>query len=154
MKTFFVALLLGIFIGSAITAYFNSPESFRGMLALEKTDAPKPSEKMETLKEAAKDTLEGGKEKAARLAENVKEKGQDAIESSVDLKIAIAIRGKFKLDQEIESDPIRIDVKDGLVTLSGTVPDYDMARRAIEKAAEAEGVKGVESNLEVAKEGG
>ncbi len=147
MKVFFAGLLLGIFIGCVVTAYFNSPESFQGLIAPKTEDSKNSSEKLENLKESAKETLESGKEKAAKLAENVKEKSQEALESGKDLKIAVAIRSKFKLDKDIDSEAIRIEVDDGMVKLSGSVPTYEMASQAIEKAAEADGVKGVESEL-------
>ena len=68
MKTFFTALILGIFIGAMITAYYNEPESFKSALSLSDRDssiAGNSESPMEELVNKAADSTE-------KVAENLK----------------------------------------------------------------------------------
>ena len=51
----------------------------------------------------------------------------------------------------IHRHPIRIDAKDGAVTLEGEVADIAAKKLALEAAAKADGVKGVVDRLRVAR---
>lgn len=52
-------------------------------------------------------------------------------------------------DTWIDADAITVDVKDGIVTLRGTLPSYDEIRYANDDAWDVEGVVGVHSELDV-----
>ncbi|HET9986373.1 MAG TPA: BON domain-containing protein, partial [Longimicrobiales bacterium] len=55
-------------------------------------------------------------------------------------------------DTWVDADAIEITVRDGVVTLSGTLPSYDEIRFAVDDAWDVDGVRGVRSEMEVAGE--
>lgn len=159
MKTFFVALILGIFIGVMITAGINSPEAFKSLFpsssesADEKStekDVPKPETPKAKLEEPAeekeKTTL---KDKANEGAKAVAEKSKEIFDSTKDLGIGTTIRGKFKLDKSIDPSRIKIDVENGSVTLSGEVSSRAEEHKARDIALDTRGVKDVSSKLTI-----
>jgi hypothetical protein len=52
-------------------------------------------------------------------------------------------------DTWIDADAITVEVRDGIVTLRGTLPSYDEIRYANDDAWDVEGVLGVHSELDV-----
>lgn len=52
-------------------------------------------------------------------------------------------------DTWIDADAIQVEVRDGVVTLRGALPDYDEVRYATDDAWDVEGVLGVRSELTV-----
>ena len=161
MKTFFVALILGIFIGAMITAYYNSPEAFQSLIpsqsetvekAPKSKDEPKQEEDGESNEAADNDEKATLKEKASDGAKAIAEKSKDIIESTKDLGIKTAIRGKLKLDKEVDPSRIEIRIQDGSVTLLGEVSTREEARKARDIALDTRGVKDVSSKLKIVPE--
>jgi len=66
-----------------------------------------------------------------------------------DMEIRFRVRRNLLADRWLEAGSIRVDVEDGVVTLSGEVGDYLEARYAWDDAWESSGVRGVVSRLEV-----
>ncbi len=239
MKTFFLALILGIFVGSIMTNYFANPQAYQnlkeakaklfapigseesettepsssepesarfdvgsGELDSENTPeavppttslpdpqtespaaeekpipeatteaetatpivpleekAPEPKPEEENVKTSKTDQLiEEGTQKAEEIVETVAEKAKEVareaqpmIENGIDLTIAAGIRAQYKLERRIDSDAIKISVKDNIVTLSGTVDSEETKRLAIEIAVFTKGVNGVEETLSIAE---
>ena len=162
MKTFFIALILGIFIGASITAYYNSPESFESLFSSksnsegshEQTDRGELARKA---KESAESVAEDLKEGAKTLMENTKEergelleKGKELVDSAKDAGIKTAIAGKFKVDSSIDASRIKIAVENGSVTLSGEISSRAEERKARDIALDTRYVKDVRSELEIA----
>jgi len=163
MKTFFIALILGIFIGASITAYYNSPDSFDDMLS---SITGRPSSSGES--KPKEDVAEKAKESADKLAENIKEgtenllestkdereeiaeKGKEILDSAKDAGIKTAIAAKLKLDSSIDASRIEIKVENGSVVLSGEISSRAEERKARDIALDTRYVKDVKSNLEIA----
>jgi len=55
-------------------------------------------------------------------------------------------------DTWVDADRIEVEVKDGVVTLRGTLPSYEEVRYAVDDAWEVQGVRGVRSELRVDSE--
>lgn len=66
-----------------------------------------------------------------------------------DAQIVTKIKGEFALDKDISAMAIDVDSKDGMVTLSGTVPNSEAKVRADEIAKSMKDVKSVNNQLEV-----
>jgi len=163
MKTFFTALILGIFIGAMITAYYNDPESFKSALTLSyrdssiadnsespmeelKNKAAESTEKVaENLKEGAQSLLENTREEREEIAE----KGKKIIESAKDTGIKAAISGRLKLDSSIDATRIEIQVINGSVTLTGEVSSREEERKARDIALDNRYVKDFRSELKI-----
>ncbi len=158
MKTFFVALIMGIFIGAMITAYYNSPEAFQSLIpsSSERDDRPKVEAPEKEAPQADDSSNEGEKpslkEKASDGARAIAEKSKDIIESTKDLSVKTAIRGKLKLDKAVDPSRIEIRIQDGSVTLLGEVSTREEARKARDIALDTRGVKDVSSKLKVVPE--
>lgn len=79
--------------------------------------------------------------------------GRDALESDNyvldDDVVLAAVRQSLANDNFIDSDQIRVEVSDGVVTLTGEVEDYLEARYAWDDAWDAAGVAGVIVRLDV-----
>jgi hypothetical protein len=52
-------------------------------------------------------------------------------------------------DTWVDAEAIRVEVKEGIVTLSGELPSYDEIRYATDDAWDVDGVRGVRSELKV-----
>jgi osmotically-inducible protein OsmY len=164
MKTFFTALLLGVFIGAMITAYYNDPESFKSALSLpdRESDSASYSESpMKELKDKAAESTgkvadrlkEGANtliENAREEREEIAEKGKEIIDSAKDAGIKAAISGRLKLDSSIDAARIEIEVVDGSVVLSGEVSSRAEERKARDIALDTRYVKDVRSELKTA----
>jgi osmotically-inducible protein OsmY len=70
---------------------------------------------------------------------------------SGDDKIAKAVKDKFAADAKLKSEPIEVAVKDGRVTLNGTVSDDSVRAKADELAREVPDVFGVDAEKLVTK---
>lgn len=66
-----------------------------------------------------------------------------------DAQIVTKVKGKFAADDEIKALSIDVDAKDGMVTLSGTVPSEKAKERASDLVRNTEDVKGLENKLTV-----
>jgi osmotically-inducible protein OsmY len=68
-------------------------------------------------------------------------------ENVVDENIAEDIIGAISRNHNVDVDDINVKVKDGKVTLSGTVPNWAAASSAYESALYTGGVKEIENNI-------
>jgi hyperosmotically inducible periplasmic protein len=84
--------------------------------------------------------------KAAKETKNAAAKTGEAI---TDGWISTRIKGNFAGEQALKGSDIKVNVKDHLVTLTGTVPDATAHARALTIAKEVEGVHRVVDNLKV-----
>lgn len=166
MKTFFIAFLLGIFVGVLAMGYFAKPGAYKGALPNSWTreqneQKPEPESRPSkeaddesaaaSLREKAGEAYDGAKEMANEWSEKAKTTGQAALEASKETGIGVKIRAKFKLDDDLRGAAIDISVEDGRVTLVGQVPSREVEQKAISKAIETGGVKEVVSRLEIAE---
>jgi hyperosmotically inducible protein len=84
--------------------------------------------------------------KAAKETKNAAAKTGEAI---TDGWISTRIKGNFAGEQALKGSDIKVNVKDHLVTLTGTVPDATAHGRALTIAKEVEGVDRVVDNLKI-----
>lgn len=68
--------------------------------------------------------------------------------SRADAEIAAAVRSGLYRDAALAPYAIRVEVRQGVVVLSGRVPDQALAARAASIAAAVAGVRRVESRLD------
>jgi osmotically-inducible protein OsmY len=84
--------------------------------------------------------------KAAKETKNAAAKTGEAI---TDTWISTRIKGNFAGEQALKGSDIKVNVKDHLVTLTGTVPDETAHARALTIAKEVEGVQRVVDSLKI-----
>lgn len=70
-------------------------------------------------------------------------------EDIIDQQIAEDIMRTIDAKANVEADDINVTVKDGVVTLTGTVPSWTARRSAFDAALYTTGVVGVENRLTV-----
>ena len=75
---------------------------------------------------------------------------KDNVEKIGDNNIDSALVDIFALDNTIKANSIEISSRDGIVTLSGSVPDILSQKRAVKVAEALRGVRAVVNNIEVA----
>ena len=104
--------------------------------------------------DATKDAAERGAEATKGVAEDAVDKVGSAAERTgeviTDAAVTTAVKSKFLADSSTPGLKIDVDTKDGVVTLSGTVPTRAEADRAASLARDTSGVKRVVNNLKVA----
>jgi hyperosmotically inducible protein len=82
------------------------------------------------------------KDGAARAAQRVDEGLSDAA-------LTTKIKAKIALDDTLKKTDVSVHTKDGVVTLSGTVPSAAMQTRVLQLAHETAGVKSVANEIKI-----
>ena len=101
-------------------------------------------------KDAANDVADASK-KGARATKNAVSKTGEVI---TDEWIVTRIRTNIANDEALTGNDIKVDVKNNVVTLSGTAPTPAARTKALAVAKEVEGVKRVVNNVKVAPKAG
>ena len=70
-----------------------------------------------------------------------------------DTSITSKVRSQIQADAKLKPMNIKVDTKDGVVTLSGTVSSQDMKEQAHQIAASTPGVANVVDNISVKNAG-
>lgn len=94
---------------------------------------------------------EAAREGAQKTREGA-DKTQDAMPDMGDAGITAKVKTKFLGDTGVSGLKIDVDTKNGVVTLTGTVPTAAEKRRAMELAKATDGVKSVVDRLKVGKD--
>lgn len=79
------------------------------------------------------------------------DKAKEAMPDLGDAAITTKVKSKFLGDTDVPGLKIDVDTKDGVVTLTGTVPTKAEKQRAVELAKATDGVKSVVDNIKVGK---
>lgn len=77
--------------------------------------------------------------------------GRSYAESRADNLISAAVNSALVRDREVPAMDIQVSTHDGVVTLSGSVPSEEVARRASRIAAGLPEVERVENRLRIAR---
>src|SRR5262245_32225090 len=95
----------------------------------------------------------GVDDRAQAGASGVVDRAGDAIKEGgailTDAAITAAVKGKFLADPEVSAWKINVDTKDGVVTLTGTLPASAERQRAMALARDTTGVRSVVDQLKV-----
>jgi hyperosmotically inducible protein len=91
-----------------------------------------------------KSTAKEGAEKAAAAARDA---GRDAAPVINDATLTAKVKTALLADGAVSGMSIDVDTKDGVVTLSGQLPDAGQAARAVDIARKIDGVKSVQNRL-------
>lgn len=71
-----------------------------------------------------------------------------------DREVEQDVKDALFYDTWVDADAITVEVRDGVVTLRGSLPSFDEIRYANDDAWDVDGVLGVHSELEVREQGG
>lgn len=71
-----------------------------------------------------------------------------------DERIGEEVNERLMWHGEVDASDIEVEVKNGIVTLSGTVPDRNQKRMAEDAAENVSGVKDIQNNVRVSRESG
>ena len=83
------------------------------------------------------------------IRRNLEKAGQAVADATSDVRIKTAIKAKLIADPKLSALSIAVNSTDGIVTLSGSVSAYDDISRAMRIALETDGVREVNSTLQV-----
>jgi hypothetical protein len=152
----FLALVLGIIIGAAVLWYWQGNTSHPRLRSA--------GEEIETSAKSAGATLQDKlrslnldgdkiKEELNRtgrvIRDNSRKAGQAISDATADARITAAVKANLIRDPDLSSWNISVNTTEGLVTLSGSVSDFDQIGKAILIATETDGVRQVISTLQV-----
>ena len=105
------------------------------------------------LADETRDTTREVREEARQGAETARDTAAGAADRTktavTDAAITSGVKGKFLADTAVSGLKIDVDTRDGVVTLTGTVPTSAEADRATVLARETNGVTRVINNLQV-----
>jgi hyperosmotically inducible periplasmic protein len=101
------------------------------------------SKATEKTKEGAGVAYDKSKEGTAKAADKSAEGVGKAGEAVTDVWIKTRVKSKFVDEEVLKGSDVSVDVKDHVVTLSGTVPTEAARLRAIEEAKKVDGVRQV-----------
>lgn len=101
--------------------------------------------------EAAREGEQSARDGADKAREGA-DKAADATPDMGDAGITAKVKTKFLGDTGVSGLRIDVDTKEGVVTLTGTVPTAAEKRRAMELAKATDGVKSVVDRLKVGKD--
>lgn len=90
-------------------------------------------------------------DKAREAGDKARDTGANIGDAASDATLTSKVKTKFLADSGVSGLRIDVDSKNGVVTLTGTVPTAAEKRRAMELAKETDGVKSVVDRLKVGK---
>jgi hyperosmotically inducible protein len=67
----------------------------------------------------------------------------------MDEQISTSIRSRFAADADLSAQGLRVDTRQGVVTLRGTVASFAQRDRAIRLAEDVRGVQRVDSQINI-----
>ncbi len=115
------------------------------------TAASDPSDNMDYDKDG-EEIADEIDEETDELARETEEETEEGVNALTDAKIATVVKTRLLMDSDISGFDIDVDVKDGNVTLSGNVDSEAEKDLAVEIARNADDVRNVEDNMEVARQ--
>lgn len=111
----------------------------------------KAAEKTADARDAARDARAKADDKTDAAQRKAGDATDRAGEQMGDAAITTAVKTKFLADPNVSGLKIDVDTNNGVVTLTGTVPNAAEKRRALELARETSGVKSVKDALKVSR---
>ena len=100
--------------------------------------------------------VDAAQRKADAKTDEAQKKASDATDNvadaTKDAALTAAVKTKFLADTKVSGLKIDVDTRNGVVTLSGTVPTAAERTRAVATAKETDGVKSVVNHLKVGKD--
>lgn len=165
MKSFVIALLLGIILGAAGYWFVQQPPAKdAAQLAQQKAgeagkaltgaaDEAKQAitAKLEALQLQAQDIRDELQQTGKIVRRKARDVGATVADTAADARITAEIKRKLAIDTELSVFAVSVSTADGRVTLSGTVSSPELIGRAILAALGTDGVREVVSTLQVKK---
>ncbi len=155
MKLFI--LIIGIAIGGAAVWYYDrsNPGENRLRNTGEKIESSAKSagnaiqEKLGSLHLSGDEIKEEMAKTGRVIRDNAQKAGQAISDATADARITAAVKAKFVRDPDLSAWDISVNTTEGIVTLSGSVSNFDQIGKAMLVATETEGVRQVISTLQV-----
>ncbi|MEO8426305.1 MAG: BON domain-containing protein [Verrucomicrobiota bacterium] len=156
MKNSFISFLFGLIIGAGGFWYFTEGQKSESVQRAQE----KVASGAEHMKDAISEKVgelnwrsEDIKEELTRTGKVVRKKAQEVgakvVDATANARTTAAIKAKLALDPDLSVLTISVDTTDGVVTLSGTVSEYEYIAKAMRLAMETDGVREVTSTLHV-----
>jgi len=163
MKSFVIALLLGIILGATGYWFMQQPavEKAADQAQRKATEAKKAgaeaaadarrtlAAKLEALQLRADEIREELKQTGQVVRRKARDVGTAAADAATDTRITADVKRKLVADPELSSLTISVNTTNGRVTLSGSVSSPELIGKAILLAMETDGVREVLSTLQV-----
>jgi osmotically-inducible protein OsmY len=156
MKNSFIAFLFGVIVGAGAFWYFTEGQKKESVQRAQEQVASGAERMKEAISEKVSDLnwrSEDIKEELARTGKVVRKKAEEVgakvADATANARTTAAIKAKLALDPDLSVLSISVNTTDGVVTLSGTVSNYEHIGKAMRLAMETDGVREVASTLQV-----
>lgn len=154
MKIFI--LIIGIAIGAVAVWYFGLKPNDVGLRntgnrieSSARSAGTAIQDKLSSL-HLSDDDIKNEMAKTGRVIRDSAQKAGHAIsDATADARITTAIKANFVRDPDLSAWNISVNTTDGVVTLAGSVSNFDQVGKAMLVATETEGVRQVISTLQV-----
>ena len=145
MKDFFIGLIVGVFLTAGTCWYFVvARKDPRVVHAWDALDAKL------TVWHLRGDDIKDELSRTGRvLRRQATDFGAAMASASSDAAITGKIKAKYAIDRDLSAFSISVNTTDGRVTLAGTVTSHQQIGRAMLVALETDGVREVNSTLQV-----
>lgn len=158
MKEFFVGLIVGAVLALGTGWYFTVGRQRADVRHAQDVSAAKVQQAADSVEAKLKswhlntDEIKAEMEKTGKVVrQSVREWSGTAADVAGDARITGTIKAKLVADKEIGGWSIGVSTSDGVVTLSGTVANFEQIARAILIASETPGVRKTLSTIQVKK---
>jgi osmotically-inducible protein OsmY len=149
MRDFFIGLVVGVFLSGATVWYFAvARHNPRVQHTWDVIDA-----KLTAWHLRGEDISEEMSRTGKVLRRQARDFGAAVADASTDAAITAKVKAKLAVDPGLSAVSISVNTTDGRVTLAGNVSSHDQIGKAMLIALETDGVREVNSTLQVKKSG-
>jgi len=155
MKRILFGFLIGVLAGVAGVWQVEQRMDGRSLVQTHRNVA----EEAAAIRASVQDTLENLTPEAIRrdlaqtsivVRDKAGELGRAFMDATANARTTATIKTKLFSEADLPAMQIHVDTANGLVTLSGTLPNHEQVARAVKLALETEGVSKVVSTIQVA----
>jgi hypothetical protein len=110
--------------------------------------APEPAQDPADQTAGPIDEGEPGAITAAPVPDTTAVREAETVDTPDDAALEREVESELAKDPAVPDDAVKVDIEDGVVELTGTVPDEDTVQRVGDNAAHVDGVIGLDNKLE------
>lgn len=156
MKKYLITLLCGVLLGAAAVWYFLKGRENPTVQRAQQSVADTTGRMVDSFKaklDAYHLNSDEINDELTRTGKVVRRQASDfgsaVADATSDTRITAAVKAKFALDRDLSAWSISVSTTDGRVTLAGNVSTHEQIGKAMLLALETDGVREVNSTLQV-----
>ncbi|HEY6168626.1 MAG TPA: BON domain-containing protein [Verrucomicrobiae bacterium] len=151
---YFILILIGVAVGVGGYWYFTEGQRDRRIQDAQHEVTRSATQMGEAIRDKVSEiSVEDIKEELARTGRVIRQKAQQAVAAfkgdESEARLTNDVKAKLAADPRLAPRNIQVTVKEGRVTLTGSVESHEEIARAMQLALSAEGVREVVAELQL-----